>query len=211
MKKRVSSTLRSIIRGLNSFTRRKTWLISSGKRNLLNPMRRSISKVLSLLVCSIFLCFLSFLCIFSTCGFRYERWWKAHFVETMDPTTTIICTVLCQRSDTKSSICTGRNPGYFFILHWYDLLNISCSFKSKYLDSIHFESSRIGHTLQPTLPFVPFCRPRQRCPFRWTFQSSSWRRFILTRDQCAATTLYGPLSVLATEGMGRREGEFYTC
>ena len=46
----------------------------------------------------------------------------------MDPTTTFICTILYQRSDTKSSIYTGGNPGHFFNLHWYDLLNISCSF-----------------------------------------------------------------------------------
>ena len=47
----------------------------------------------------------------------------------MDSTTTIICTILRQRSDTKSSIYAGGNPGDFFILHWYDLLNIfSCSF-----------------------------------------------------------------------------------
>ena len=57
MKKRLSSTLSLVVWSLSSFTRRKTWLISSGKRNLLNPMRRSISKVLTLQVCSILWCF----------------------------------------------------------------------------------------------------------------------------------------------------------
>ena len=47
----------------------------------------------------------------------------------MDPTTTIICTVLYQRSDTKSSIHTDGNPGHFFSLHWYDFAKtFSCSF-----------------------------------------------------------------------------------
>ena len=127
----------------------------------------------------------------------------------MDPATTIICTILSQRSDTKSSILTGCNPGHFFNLHWYDfLLKTFLNFRSKYSDSIYFESSRIGHTLQPTLPCVPFCWPRERCPLRWNFQSTRWCCFIFEGDQCAVAALYRSLAVLATEGMGRREGEF---
>ena len=50
----------------------------------------------------------------------------------MDPTTTIVCTVLYQRNDTKSSIYTDGNPGHFFSLHWYDFAKTCSLFQSKY-------------------------------------------------------------------------------
>lgn len=37
----------------------------------------------------------------------------------MDPRTTIICTILSQRCECKSSICTSGNASDFFNLHWY--------------------------------------------------------------------------------------------
>ena len=70
MRKQLSSALNSTLWSPNSFTHLRTWLISLGKRNLLNPMRRFTFKVSSLLVCFRVFCFTI---IFSICGWISGR------------------------------------------------------------------------------------------------------------------------------------------
>ena len=162
MKRRLSSTLSLVVSSLGSFTRRKTWLISFGKRNQLTPTGKFISKVLNLLVCSAFTFFPPFISQLMDLGTRtaghnlrkLRKWIQQQPLSSLSYLKET--TPSCQQVATlvTSLTCIGTI-----------LLNISLFFfKSKYPDSIHFEPSRIGHSLQSTLSCVPFCWPRKRYP-----------------------------------------------